>query len=217
MTFHANGFRSQATPLGIPSATSEPGNVRQWHTYVTNDDKSAIETSGYFDALLTPSKKVRAGDLLEVSYDVDGTPGRAAYTLDIVNSSVVLRAGGDDKGSGVRAITATADGLTTGLIRDTDDFVEVTSANANHIVTLPEATEATRGREIWIWVLPSTNCELRTPDASGQTINNVDSDGTQEALLTHSQLYICRQHLATGWLLQAFTALGAVATAIVPD
>lgn len=116
-----------------------------------------------------------------------------------------------------RAVVPTTDGLTTGLIAADDVFVEATSGGANNILTLPEATEATRGQQIKIWVVPSTNCELRTPAASTQTINGVDSSGAQEALLTHTQLYVCTQHLATGWLLEAKTALGAVATAIVPD
>ena len=117
-----------------------------------------------------------------------------------------------------RAVVPTSDGLTTGLLYFTDRFVEATSANAAHWLTLPLATAATRGKELWIWVVPSTNCELRTPASADQTINNVAcGSSANEALLTHTQLYICRQHLATGWLLQAFTALGAVATAIVPD
>lgn len=217
MAFHASGFRSIGV-MGLPSATSEPGNVRQKHTYVTNDDRAAIETTGYFNALLTPKGKVRTGDQLDVTFDVDSQPDRRAYTLIVVTGvSVTLKPMGDDKGATPRAVVPTADGLTTGLILDTDEFVEATSAGANNILTLPEATAATRGREIWIWVAPSTNCELRTPAGGTQTINNVACGAGNEALLTHSQLYVCRQHLSTGWLLQAFTALGAVATAIVPD
>lgn len=135
----------------------------------------------------------------------------------------VLNANGDMLDANVygqtpRAVVPTSDGLTTGLILDTDVVVEATSAGANNILCLPRATAAKRGRQIKIWVKPSTNCELQSARGSGDTINNVDcSGGAVEALLTHSQWYIATQHLATGWLLQAFTALGAVATAIVPD
>jgi hypothetical protein len=218
MTFHASGFRTTGI-MGIPSATSEPGNVRQTHTYVTNDDRAAVETSGYFAALLTPKNKVRTGDQMDITFDVDGSPDRRSYTLIVVTgTSVTLKPMGDDKGAAPRAVVPTSDGLTTGLILDTDEFVEATSAGANNILTLPLATAETRGREILIWVVPSTNCELRTPASANQTINNVAcGSSANEALLTHSQLYVARQHLATGWLLQAFTALGAVATAIVPD
>lgn len=217
MAYHASGYR-QIGPMGQPAANSPAGSVKQLHSFVTADDRAAVETSGYFNALLTPAKKIQLGDLLIVSFGV-GTnkAGTRTYQLDIVSNAVVLRAELDDAGTPVRSITATADGLTTGIILDTDEFVEVTSANANNIVVLPLATAATRGREIQIWVLPGTNCELQTPATTNQTINGVDSDGTNEALLTHTQFYVARQHLANGWLLQAFTALGAVATAIVPD
>ncbi len=90
MAFHAKGFRSRATPLGVPSDTADPGNVRQEHTYVTNDDRAAVETSNYFDPLLTPSKKVRNGDGLTVYYDIDGTPGGRNYVITIVNNHVVI-------------------------------------------------------------------------------------------------------------------------------
>lgn len=218
MTFHEKGFRSMATPMGVPSDLAAAGETRQLHTYVTDDDRAAIETSNYFDVLWTAQRRVKKGDLLDVVYDIDGTPGHRRYVITIVSSHVVLTPAGDDLGGVPRAVVPTSDGLTTGLILDTDSFVEATSGGANNWLTLPLASEATRGREIWIWVVPSTNCELRTPATANQTINNVAcGSSANEALLTHSQLYICRQHLATGWLLQAYTALGAVATAIVPD
>lgn len=217
MAFHEKGFRSLGV-MGIPATDSAAGSVRQLHSYVTNDDRAALETAEYFDDLLDP-RRVKDGDVLLVSHDVDGSPGGRYYLITISGGHVVLSpflveyAGGTP-----RAVVPTSDGLTTGLILDGDTFVEATSANAAHILQLPPATAATRGREILIWVKPSTNCELQTASGSGDTINNVDcSGGAVEALLTHSQLYICRQHLATGWLLQAITALGAVATAIVPD
>jgi hypothetical protein len=182
----------------------------------TDDDIAAIETAGFFDDL---ADIMKVGEIISARLDLNGTPLLRHYMVNTNSGGAVTVVQADDMPStlGVRAVVPTADGLTTGLILGTDRFVEATSADANHILTLPAATAATRGRTILIWVVPSTNCELRTPAASGHTINNVDGDGTQEALLTHTQLYICRQHLATGWLLQAFTALGAVATAIVPD
>lgn len=217
MTFHEKGFRSLPTPMGQPAQDSGPGEMRQIHTYVTNDDRAAIETSNYFDLLWTTPKRVKKGDLLDVVYDIDGTPGHRRYVLTIVSNHIVPVAAGDDLGGTPRAVVPTADGLTTGLILDTDSMVEATSAGANDILTLPLATAATRNREICIYVAGATNCELRTPAASNQTINNVDSDGAAEALLVATNFYIARQHLATGWLLQGITNLGAAVAAIVPD
>jgi hypothetical protein len=217
MTFHEKGFRSLGA-MGVPANDSSAGSARQLHSYVTNDDRAAVETSNYFDALLDP-RRVKIGDLLLVSYDVDGTPGFRSYVVNIVSSHVVpVPEQGDDAGASARAVVPTSDGLTTGLIYDTDKMVVATSAGANNILCLPPATAKTRGREIAIWVVPSTNCELQTHRGSSDTINNVNcGGGAVEALLTHTQFYIARQHLDNGWLLQAFTALGAVATAIVPD
>lgn len=182
----------------------------------TDDDIATIETAGYFNGL---ADVLQVGEVIKARLDLDGTALLRHYIVSSnTGSAVAIRRSPDDEvlGAAPRQVVPTADGLTTGLILPTDSFVEATSPDANYILTLPLASEATRGREIKIWVKPSTNCELRTPALSNQTINNVDSDAS-EALLTHTQLYICRQHLAAGWLLQGFTALGAVVTPIVPD
>lgn len=150
---------------------------------------------------------------------------RRMYSNDDIGNAVLARSAaqiglGLDMvlGAAPRAVVPTTDGLTTGLILDTDSFVEATSAGANNILCLPKATAAARGRRVLIWVVPSTNCELQTFRGSSDTINNVNcGGGAVEALLTHTQFYVATQHLATGWLLQAFTALGAVATPIIPD
>lgn len=207
----------QLIVTGPMASAAKTSSVPVMARLVTTEGPVAVEAPGYFDSA---AKRLPKGSHIEATMTYGGTPVRRNYVVTDNSGAAVTIARAEDgyaQGGGARAVTATEDGLTTGLILDTDSFVEVTSANANHIVTLPLATAETRGREIWIWVVPSTSCELRTPADSDQTINNVNADGTAEALLTHTQLYVCRQHLATGWLLQAFTALGAVATAIVPD
>lgn len=111
------------------------------------------------------------------------------------------------------AVTATSDGLTTGLIPSGTRYVTVTSANANDIVTLPTAVV---GNRIDLYV-GANGCELRTPATSNVKINNVDSDGTNEAAIpatTYCQL-VCVS--TTEWILLAWDELGAPITAIVPD
>lgn len=214
MTYAASGFQSLGV-MGTPDGTA--GSRRQIHTYITADAPATLETSDYF---LSIYKKLKTNDLLLVSFTGNVKRTRTYLFATVGSGGVTIQKQDDPDatGQGVRAVVPTVAGLTTGLILDSDSFVEATSAGANDILQLPACSAATRGREIWIWVKPSTNCELQTFGGSGDTINNVNcSGGAVEALLTHSQLYICRQHLATGWLLQAFTALGAVATAIVPD
>lgn len=194
-----------------------PGTKVNRYDYASTSALATILAAGYFNFARA---YLQVGDVIDVIAGHGGAEDLATVQVTAVPASgnVTVSTDVETEGGGARAVVPTAAGLTTGLILPTDRFVVATSANAAHILQLPECSEETRGREIWIWVVASTNCELQTAADSGDTINNVDcSGGAVEALLTHSQLYVCRQHLATGWLLQAFTALGAVATAIVPD
>ena len=60
--------------------------------------------------------------------------------------------------------------------------------------------------------------EMRTEAASGILINNVDSDGTQEAAIPSTTLWtVVYINATTGWILRAWTELAAPITAIVPD
>lgn len=114
------------------------------------------------------------------------------------------------------AVTATADGLTTGLIPADTSVAVVTSAGANNIVTLPAATAANTGAVICV-IVGANGCEMRTPAASGEKINNVDSDGTNELALPANTHYLCRVIGAGAWTVRGFTILGADAAALVPD
>src|SRR5688572_28098033 len=58
-------------------------------------------------------------------------------------------------------------------------FVTITSANAAHIVILPTGVV---GWHIEGFI-GANGCELRTPASSGEKINSVDSDGTNQAAL----------------------------------
>jgi hypothetical protein len=218
MAFHEKGFRSLPTPMGQPAQDSGPGETRQIHTFTTNDDRAAVETTGYFNALWTSPRRVKKGDLLDVVYAIASAPGHRRYVITIVANAVVLVPAGEDLGVLPRAVVATADGLTTGLILDTDTMVEIANGgNVNNWSTLPKATAATRGREIDIYC-SAANSELRTPASSTDTINNVNCGaGASEALLTAGVLYKAIQATATGWLLTGLTNLGAVATPVVPD
>lgn len=110
------------------------------------------------------------------------------------------------------SIAATADGLTTGLIPPYIDFVTLTSDDANKIVTLPSAAIGMRIRGY----IGATGCEMRTPSASGETINNVDCDGTNEAAIPATTYWEAECVAADTWILKAWTEGGAALT-ITPD
>lgn len=59
--------------------------------------------------------------------------------------------------------------------------------------------------------------EIRTEASSNVKINDVDSDGTQEAAITATWNWEARYMGSTGWVLKAWTKLAAAATAIIPD
>lgn len=113
-------------------------------------------------------------------------------------------------------VTATSDGLLTGQISEFATHAVVTSSGATQAVTLPSGAVQFVGKRITIWV-GSNGFELLTPATSGATINNVDSDGTNQADIpanTFSELHLVATNT---WLLRSSTNLGAVATAIIPD
>lgn len=96
--------------------------------------------------------------------------------------------------------------------------VESVETDANDWVTLPSLADVANGHEIIILASASANFELRTPASSNEKINNVDSDGTQEYLVTDTDVVIVRKvNNTVGWVAQSITKLGAVRTAVIPD
>lgn len=93
-------------------------------------------------------------------------------------------------------------------------------ANANDVndfSILPSLATVQDGHSITI-LAGAANSELRTPASSNEKINNVDSDGTQEALLTATNVYtVTKLSNTAGWMLEGRTAIGAYETAIIPD
>lgn len=114
------------------------------------------------------------------------------------------------------AITASDDGTGTGAMSGLTSHAIVTSAGATKQVSLPASSAALIGKQFTIWV-GANGFELITPASSGATINGVDSDGTNQADIAASTLSRLTLVAANTWILESLTALGAVATAIVPD
>lgn len=110
-------------------------------------------------------------------------------------------------------ITATANGLTTGLIPATAKWIEITSGNADHIITLPAIADVELGAKIE-GLNGGTACEMRTPATSNTKINGTDGDSLESVIAANA--YICAQKIsATGWRLT--TQVGATIASPVPD
>lgn len=113
--------------------------------------------------------------------------------------------------------TATSGGLTTGLLSGADQFVTVTSANANNIICLPSDITCPIGTVIRGSV-GANGFELRSLAAdTTQTINGVTGGVTNEAAIPANTLFRVEKIASLTWLLTATTSLGAVVTAIIPD
>ena len=91
MAFNEKGFKT-ITHIGTPSTTGAVGTNRSLHAYVTNDDAAAVETGSYFDSYAT---RVKAGDIIMVSLDIDGTPAQRTYVVASVTAGVVTITAGE--------------------------------------------------------------------------------------------------------------------------
>jgi len=118
-----------------------------------------------------------------------------------------------------RNLTAKAVNDSGNSIAPAEKVVRVTgvATDANDWVTLPNIESVPLGHTLTILASASSNFELRTPTASNSTINNVDSDGTQEYLVTDTDIVTITKRTATGWIAQSATFLGATRTAVIPD
>jgi hypothetical protein len=97
--------------------------------------------------------------------------------------------------SNSEARTATADGLTTGIISDTTDWVTVTSANADHIITLPTPTP---GRVVRMRNTGGSGFELRSSAPATVAINGGTGAAAESAIAANS-LVQCVCCTATQW------------------
>lgn len=164
----------------------------------------------------TTFTKVNVSDTLAIGgVDVTATPAEL-NALDGITATVTELNNAADLSAAQRAVTATADGLTTGLLTTADfgRMLTVTSASANNIVVLPAAGAAFIGGTIEMWV-GATGFELRA-DGTAATINGLDCKTTNEAAIPATHRVRATLVAAETWLLEGDTELGARVT-IVPD
>ena len=97
------------------------------------------------------------------------------------------------------------------------DVTGVTN-DANDFIVLPNLAQVPNGHKITVLCNAGANFEIRTPAASGEEINSEDCDGTKEYLATNTQIHtFTKINNTIGWMGEGRTAIGAYATAVVPD
>lgn len=173
------------------------------------------------DATVSTANKFAIGCILTIKdsgkiYVNQGTVASPSWNsiTEISNAEIADEAVTYNKRKKLSAVTATDDGLTTGLIPDGTTFASITSAGATKAVTLPAITSAGIGQEIMLQV-GANGYELLTPASSNNTINTVDSDGTNQLDVAANSLLRCIQVTATGWVAYQITATAIAAVA--PD
>lgn len=105
------------------------------------------------------------------------------------------------------AVTATADGLTTGIVPAEAAFVTVTSADANHIVALPAPVVG----KVIILRNGATGYELRSSAPATIAINGGAGAGAESAIAA-STMVIAVCTTATTW--QAISLVGTTLAAV---
>lgn len=137
------------------------------------------------------------GDVIEVLRHADAGPVFVAQTVTA-----------DDSESALNQILPGSSAV----------YVDNYTNDANDFVVLPALADVPIGWTITMIGQAQGNFEVRTPASSAEEINSEDCDGTKEYLFTNTQIHIFRKIDNTiGWMAQGFTAIGAVATAVVPD
>lgn len=75
MALVISGFK---TLTHIGSVDGAAGANRNLHAYVTNDDAATVEAADYFIDIYD---RLKVGDQIMVSLDIDGTPGLRHYVV----------------------------------------------------------------------------------------------------------------------------------------
>jgi hypothetical protein len=198
--------------MSSAGAISADGNITSAEVLVSGVTGAgcAGETRLYAPAATKGMVLVRAansaGDTTTIITNASQAAART-YTIPDAGASAAFV-----MSSGNTAVTATDNGLTTGIIPTNATFITVTSANANYIVTTPTATvgRIVRG------MVNANGFEFRCAGAS-EKINDVTCGATNEAAVPSDTSFVLECISATEWILTATTKLGAVVTAIVPD
>ena len=187
---------------------SRPGVLTSVVLNTDGGDLTLTVTGGYTTAGDTTIVFDTAGDVVVFLSVQTGT----TYQWTVVSHEGANVAGTNV--APVRAVTATADGLTTGLLTTADfgRFLTVTSADADHILMLPAAGAAFIGGTIEMWV-SATGFEVRA-NGTAATINGLDCKTTNEMAIAATHRVRFTLVAAETWLAEGDTELGARVTLV---
>lgn len=177
------------------------GAAQNWILNVA-DAPALFLASGYISD--AQARGVKAGDGIEIRQFTTTAyttfTSKTKVNVASVSTSAVLVGAVVD---GAVAVTATSDGLTTGIIPASARVVQVTSANANHIVVLPAPVI---GKELLLINVSGTGFELRSSSPTTISISGgVAADG-ESALASTALLIRVVCISATQWIANSHVA-----------
>lgn len=176
-----------------------------FYTYSTADAAASVLAAGYFNAV---QPRLKANDVIFAMCARDAAGDFVQMKVTASPSGGTVTVDATDQGSATnRAVTATADGLTTGLLTSADRVVDVTAANAAHLVTLPPIADVPINHVIRLSV-GANGHKLVTPATSNTKINNVDSDGSASMTVPANSITIMTKQAADNWIAECFVAAG---------
>lgn len=140
----------------------------------------------------------------------EGDPGTFALSGALTVAGAATFATGSQNAAVAR--TATADGTGTGVIAAGTSFVSVTSADANHIISLPTPVP---GNSILLHVV-GNGYELRAHDPSSVSLNNVSGSGKEMAVAANVVIR-CTCVSTQAWIAEKISNAGAPAGGGTPN
>jgi hypothetical protein len=184
------GTTSLTSPLIDAGSSGAAGSV---DIFPTTASKGKIALTAADSAGDTTTTIVNASQAAARTYTIPDALADAQFLLGV---------------QGTTARTATADGLTTGIIADAgrEQFIVVTSGDANHIIALPTPTPGTR-----VALLNgATGYELRSSAPASVAINGGTGASAESAIAANTYVeMICVS--ATAWIGRSYNTAGVVA------
>lgn len=106
MAYNKNGLKL----MHNASAADGGDTPKRFYSYVTNDNKAAVEANGYFDGAL--DNGFGAGDIIIAILDDDGTPLVKIYHVTAGGADVAIRG----LGASITALTDSSGGTASNTI-----------------------------------------------------------------------------------------------------
>ncbi len=215
------GIVAQKVPSG------QPASQEQWITIIVPEAGQVIDLYTDQNCTQLTTKLSVVADQYELGGEGEGrVVAMALQTVDRSSTSgrvQGLLAPFNELGpnvSGSQTVTPNNDSGTGSTILPSSTCVDVAAVtnDANDWVVLPSLSAVRNGHEITILCNAGGAFEIRTPATSGEKINNVDSDGTNELAAVDTEIIkIIKVSNTDGWVARSFTLAGADNTALVPN